>query len=33
MTESKGLWLGEDLYFPPDVVTETLLIIAKRGSP
>lgn len=27
-----GLWIGEDLAFPPDVVTETLLIIAKRGS-
>lgn len=32
VAESKGLWLGEGLYFPPDVVTETLLIIAKRGS-
>jgi hypothetical protein len=27
-----GLWIGEDLAFPPDLVTETLLIIAKRGS-
>jgi hypothetical protein len=32
MTDHPGLWLGEDLRFPPDVVTETLLIIAKRGS-
>ena len=32
MAEHAGLWIGEDLAFPPDVVTETLLIIAKRGS-
>ena len=32
MTEHPGLRIGEDLAFPPDVVTETLLIIAKRGS-
>lgn len=32
MAERIGLRLGEDLSFPPDVVTETLLIIAKRGS-
>jgi hypothetical protein len=32
MAEHIGLWIGEDLAFPPDVVTETLLIIAKRGS-
>ena len=32
VAERSGLWIGEDLAFPPDVVTETLLIIAKRGS-
>jgi hypothetical protein len=32
MAEHPGLWIGEDLAFPPDVITETLLIIAKRGS-
>src|ERR1700722_15616916 len=32
MTERTGLWIGEELYFPPDIITETLLIIAKRGS-
>jgi hypothetical protein len=32
MADHPGLWLGEEMYFPPDVVTETLLIIAKRGS-
>lgn len=31
-SEHPGLRIGEDLAFPPDVVTETLLIIAKRGS-
>ena len=32
MADHPGLWLGEEMYLPPDVVTETLLIIAKRGS-
>ena len=32
MAEHPGLWIGEDFYFPPELVTETLLIIAKRGS-
>ena len=32
MADRSGLWIGEDFYFPPELVTETLLIIAKRGS-
>lgn len=32
MTDQPGLWLGEDLYLPPDAVTETFLILGKRGA-
>ena len=32
MADRSGLWIGEDFDFPPELVTETLLIIAKRGS-
>jgi Helicase HerA, central domain len=32
MAERPGLWMAEGLTFPVDVLTETLLIIAKRGS-
>lgn len=32
MGKTTELWISPDLSFPVDVVTETLLIIAKRGS-